>query len=153
MADGGFMNSFEDAKESGAAGDVAILAGSAIFTTALLSGISGYRNAIDPTKGMPKWKIGLDAAVMLAGLGGAFLLEDSAAIASLGAGIAGACSVTNHYATVGGAYVAMALGKAGPHPNPNPAVKGHGDKDEIHQGGVGSMSDRQRTRYEAYLGR
>lgn len=158
------MNSFEDAKESGAAGDVGVLLGSAVTTTLLLSGLSGYRNAIDPSKGMPKWKIGLDAAVALAGIGGCFALDGKAAIAALGMGLAGACSVTSQYATVGGAYVAMLTGKAGPHPSPSsstpetpasssnpasPAVKGN----EIHEGGVGSMTAKQRARYEAYMGR
>ncbi len=159
----GFMNSFDDAKESGAVGDVALLAGSAVLTTLLLAGTSGYRNAIDPSKGMPKWKVGLDVGVAAAGIAGALLLDDSAAIASLGAGIAGLCSVTSQYAHVGGQYIAMLTGGAGPHPSPSPTSSepaktagsgnGSGSNDQIHEGGVGSMSAKQRARYEAYVGR
>ncbi len=167
MPEAGFMNSFDDAKESGAVGDVAVLATAAAVTALLLSGASGYRNAVDPTKGMPKWKVGLDTAVAAAGIGGALLLDGAPAMASLGSGIAGLCSVVSQYGTVGGGYVAMLMGKAAPQSpespaaNPSapatpatPAVKGNASNgNEIHEGGMGSMTAKQKARYEAYVGR
>ncbi len=167
MPEAGFMNSFEDAKESGAVGDVAILATAAAVTALLLSGASGYRNAVDPTKGMPKWKVGLDTAVAAAGIGGALLLDGAPAMASLGSGIAGLCSVVSQYGTVGGGYVAMLMGKAAPQSPESsaespaaatpatPTVKGNASKvsEQIHEGGMASMTAKQKARYEAYVGR
>ncbi len=89
-------------------------------------------------------------------------------MASLGSGIAGLCSVVSQYGTVGGGYVAMLMGKAAPQSpespaepaapaasatSAKPAVKGNATPSEIHEGGVGSMTAKQRARYEAYVGR
>lgn len=152
--DQSWATDFDDAISGGTAKEVGILAGSAIATSALLSGIAGYRNAADPTKGMPAWKIGLDAAVGLLGIGGAIFagdaLGETGSLVVLGAGLAGACSVGSHYGTVAGAdlYKSMQAGKSPANPPANPpAAKG------LHEGGVGSMSAETRARYEAYMGR